>query len=111
MKDVCGADTGLIVAATDADQDGSGDGAAEDMHISIYVYIYKYIIFYIYIYIDVYTGPRGPGETTRTWPTRAQGGPQGPGQQGPRGPHKGLAHKGSVCARSARLMLVSMIYL
>ena len=51
---------------------------------------------YTYIYIYIY--PRrahyglaheGPGV-----PTRAQGGPQGPGPQGPREAQQGLAHKG-----------------
>ena len=47
---------------------------------------------------SVVQGPReahkGPGGATRARPTRAQGGPQGPGPQGPRGAHKGPAHKG-----------------
>ena len=37
---------------------------------------------------------RGPWEAIRAQPMRPQGGPLGPGPPGPRGAHKGPAHKG-----------------
>ena len=74
--------------------------------------IHRYI--YIYIYVDLRPSPqgprdahkgpahRGPGGPICAWPTKAQGGPQGPRPQVPRRGHKGQTNKAQggpqVCA-------------
>ena len=78
------------------------------MYVCTYVYIYVCMYLYIYIYIspcaiqavlrkmDRVEWPfhRPCTHIYSTRPRRAQGRPQGPGQQWPRGAHVSLAHKG-----------------
>ena len=60
----------------------------------MYVDVFMYVHTYVYKAHQGLTN-QGPGGPTRALPTRAHGGPQGPGLQGPTGVDKGPAHKGS----------------